>query len=374
MKSEEVIDMTNEFQEIYYIVMHSVRCEDVFGKIPGDKAEVQSKNLESLFQAIFREIDPDSHLDNLDEKEMATEAANRLKDFYNQAVFKIKNGTYGTIQETVVKGRITSPAGKSYQLTERLGSASRYSMYQCLLPDEKFGLLKVTTQAQYNSNLDREALILRILAERAIEVEKQNKTSLPYNYQLFFPRLVESFISKEQDNRRINILAFPDQIKKMSQLTPISSIIKVERERVDPKTGAWMLGKELKALAFAHDQNISNESVFASNILVEKELHGVIVFDWSSAILHSKKVPGINRMKDIIQAARLAIAVMGGDLEEGTLPESEQLPDGQFEKYIFKLAKGQVNDSNLACRQFYDLIREMWPERDFHPYTSYPRD
>lgn len=349
-----------EFENLYWEIMNTNNPRYIFGKLGGSPEE-QLRALEDIHREMAEKINPGNFTDNLDDQAIAKEALDKLTELFHQAQASI-----------ALKIPIVSPEGQSYQITGNLGSSKRFNLYQCELPDGGLGVLKIAATRESNSNMDREALVLQTLTDQALATEALNKSAMPLNFQNFIPNLVETFTSASQKNRRVSILTFPSVVKELSQLTPLSSLIRKERIRVDPRTSAWILGKVLKVLSFAYEHSVSCGLVSLGNIMIERNKHGVVVFDWTQAFIHpignvSADVQG----KEISQAARVAIAVMGGDLENGNLPESDQLTDNRYEKFIWDLAQGKTDSATVAHHQFYDLIWSLWP-RGFHPFTSFP--
>ncbi len=270
---------------------------------------------------------------------------------------------------------LESPSGNRYQVGESLGEAERFNLYACPLAEGRCGMLKIASSAVHNAALDREAFVLRLMTDRAAEVEaKSRDKKRRFNYSSFFPELIESFIAPDQDDRRVNILGFPKEITVLSQLTPITALADVEKVRIDPRTAAWMLGKLLKVLSFAHDQGITNGLVIGNNVLIEREYHGVVLFDWTLATINNDSfAPPDLATVEMAEAAIMVIDALGGDLEKGyQLPPSDQLTDERFSQFLFSLARGgDLARTSEAHRRFYDLIWSLWP-REFHPFTTLP--
>lgn len=245
-------------------------------------------------------------------------------------------------------------------------------MYLTLLPTGRSGVLKVAVDSEQNDALNNEAVALKMLRVRAEEAEATNQGGKPYNFDLFFPDLVETFVSPTQGERRINILGFPEAIEVFTQLTPVSQIREAEGVRVDPRTSAWILGKLLKVLAFTHSQGISNGMVTGSNVLVERGLHGVILFDWTLCQIHpAGKVPALLVKTELMNAAKLTVSSLGTTSPSVRLPESDQLTDGRFEEFLRRLSEGKIASATEAHERFYELIESLWGRR-FHPFTAYP--
>lgn len=270
---------------------------------------------------------------------------------------------------------VVSPSGSKYYVLQKMGGASCYSVYGCIVPSEDgtkktVSLFKIATTPNENKLLETEALVLTRLRDLADEIDqKRPKGSKPFNYGYFFPSLVESFVSEKQGNRRINILSFPDPIDSTIQLTQLSNLISKERLYVDPRTSVWILGKTLKILGLVHNANISNGRVDGSNLLIERDRHGVIVFDWTFSQIFGSGIPvGIRRL-EVVQVVQMAIKAMGGDPQTGI-----SLSDGvggQYSAIINKLITGEFYNADEAHQYFYQEVGKIWP-REYWPFTSIP--
>jgi hypothetical protein len=264
---------------------------------------------------------------------------------------------------------ITGSAGKKYGVGKLIGSSELSNLYECDIGD-RCGILKIALETTDNPCLEREALTLRAMTAEAARLEAQNTLVEPYNYDRFFPTLIDSFVARNQNNRRVNILGFSPEIKDIGQLTPVSALTQIEKVYVDPKTGAWIIGKALKVLVFAHGQGISNGQILGNNILIERAIHGVIIFDWTSSSGQTDRtLPQELVRQDLSSIGRVATIVMGGDPSNGKLPESNQLIDDRFEEFLHQLTQGAIVSARQAHSMFYELIWNMWG-REFHPYTT----
>jgi len=262
-----------------------------------------------------------------------------------------------------------------YTVGKLLGETDQFRIYQCQLPDGGVGILKIAVSPVQNGILDREAFILQTLRDEALRCEEEYQGDNPgkvLNYAVQFPNLVESFVSPDQGDRRLNIMNFVNVSDDLGRLAPIEHIITRDRVRIDPRTSAWIMGKILKLLSFAHGQGISIGRVTAENILLERDAHYVAVFDWSQAILHaSNEVPAEVASGEISQAAKAVISLLGGNPDTGELPPDDQLEDDRYARHLFALTQGEENDSWQAHEEFYKFIRNTLGWRGYHPFTTY---
>jgi hypothetical protein len=274
----------------------------------------------------------------------------------------------------LAEGAELEHAGRKYRVGRPMGRSEQFALYQSTLADGRPGIIKMASSAGDNPALDREAYILGLMAEEAARLDREAGDRPSFNYQYFFPELADSFLHPRAGGARVNVLAFPSAIEQLVQLQPLARLADGGRTRVDPRTGAWILGKALKVLGFAHQLGVSNGRVVQENVLLETESHGLLLFDWTQATLHpGGQVPGDVARREIAQAARLTADFLGADPASGTLPASDQLTDRRFEEQIRRMAAGTWADAGAAHRAFYDLLAEIWP-RKFHPFTTYRRE
>lgn len=262
-----------------------------------------------------------------------------------------------------------------YVVGKLLGETDEFRIYQCQLPDGGVGILKIAVSPANNGILDREAFILQTMRDEALRCEEEYQKENPgkaLNYQICFPNLVESFVSPDQGDRRINIMNFVNVSDDLGRLVPVDHVINRDHVRIDPRTSAWIMGKLLKLLSFAHGQGISVGKVTGENILLERDQHYIAVFDWSQAILHAgNEVQAEVASEEISRAAKAVISLLGGDLNTEELPPDNQLEDDRYARHLFALSQGEEKDSWRAHEDFYRLIRTTLGWRGYHTFTTY---
>lgn len=268
---------------------------------------------------------------------------------------------------------LNSPT-QEYGVGERLGETDTFTIYACTLPNGANGILKIATAKEHNGILDREAFVLQTLQELAVLIEERTAEREPgkgeMGYKHFFPELIEGFIAVDQGERYVLILGFSEVAKELIDLAPLEHLILRDRVRVDPKTSVWIMGKLLKLLDFAHRQGIS-VTINGENILINREHHKVLIFDWSQSIIKGGPVEADIACEEISQAAREVIKALGGDPETGNLPADDQLDSDWYQELLWSLASGHEDNASEAHTHFYNLVRPVWPSK-FHPFTAYP--
>lgn len=260
-----------------------------------------------------------------------------------------------------------------YQVGEKVAETDNYRLYLCKQNGVRQCLLQIATSLEYNGGLDRAAYVLGELKRYADALEaeyasvKADPNSL-LNYDLGFPELMDSFVCQEQGGRRINILAFRN-VEDVSRLVPLVNITDKDRQRVDLRTSAWIMGKALKMFVLTNKEKISVGLTTGNNILVEPKEHYVVFFDWTASQTHSGGVPMEIRRQEISQAAQAVIVVLGGDFRTGIFPDDGDEAFGQYTDYLLRLARGSESRAQRAHTGFYKIVDSYW-KREYYPFTT----
>ncbi len=273
---------------------------------------------------------------------------------------------------------VQAPSGILYQINKPLIQTQNFRLYRVV--SESFPgqvmILKIVTDKNLNHLLEKEAFTLKSMSEEADVVENEYSENHPgktLNYQIGFPKLIDNFLSPENENRRILVLTLT-MSESLSGVVPINMITEQDKVRIDPKTSVWILGKFLKIIAFAHDRmmiavgNLSSENIF----IIRKD-HLISIFDWSQVVFYSSGVPHEVVNDELRKAVQVVIVLLGGDPKTGTIPDHEQL-EGEGANYRLLLKSLLTKDFESvydAHLQFYEVVEEIW-ERKYHPFTEIP--
>ena len=263
-----------------------------------------------------------------------------------------------------------------YQLGELVAEAEMYRLYLCKqVVTNRQCLLQISTGIEHNGSIERNAFFLNELQRRAeiVEAEYAKVRTRPdsvLNYQLGFPELVDSFVCPEQGERRINILAFRN-VEAVNKMVPLSGITEKDHLRVDMRTSAWIFGKLLKLLVFAHSEDILVKQLGAGNILIEPDQHYVLIFDWSDALTFVGAIPEEYRRDEISAVAEAVAYVLGTNPTTGVFPDDGEPAFNDYSHYLFHLVNRNERNALRAHQNFYELIDKLWP-RGFHKFTTKP--
>jgi len=269
-----------------------------------------------------------------------------------------------------------------YEVGALVASSKKFELYLCKQVESgRECLFQIATEVANNGMLDRTAFILEELERKAAELEEEyakvrTDPKMFINYDLGFPELVDSFVCEEWKTNKsgllqVNILGFRG-IERINQLAPIRNIVVKDHRRIDLRTSAWIMGKSLKILDFAHSLGISVGRIDATNILIEADQHRVVFFDWSDAQLYPKSeiIPSEIRRREISETARAIIFILGGNLETREFPGEIDEQFKPYIEYLWQLADEKQRDAKEAYTQFYKLVDELW-ERVFYPFTTH---
>ena len=263
---------------------------------------------------------------------------------------------------------------KSYEIVKKLGETKRFNLYLCTCSKKAY-ILKIASKPEFNILLALEASILADMRSHAAFLEDaytkiKTDPNVLLNYQLCFPDIHDSFVSDKQKGRHLNIIGF-NAVEDVGNLVPVRHITTRDQVRVDCKTSAWMLGKLLKFIAFAHNQKMSCGRMTGDNVLIEREQHFILYFDMTRASYHGDEVPQDIRKTEIMKAAGIITMALGGDSTTGEYFADEQDPEGKYASFVYHLVCGGESDANKAHSDFYTLVELLWP-RTFWPYTTFP--
>lgn len=259
-----------------------------------------------------------------------------------------------------------------YEVLKLIAYAPNYRLYLCRDASSGRGyLLQVSTGIAHNGGLERAAFVLRTLANSSRhhdELYAAEHDGHKLHYDRLFPGLIETFVSKDQGNRRINVLTFTD-VENVAKLLPMSNLRTKDRLRIDPKTDAWIVGRLLKLLTIVHLEGISVRTLSSNNILLEPDKHFAIVLDWTSAWMYQSEAPRADAAVDVVRAVEAGYDALG-DID--TRSYSYDDADLQYIDLLNQI-KGQASQltTNEAHTVFYDKVRAIWPT-EFHPFTAMP--
>lgn len=259
--------------------------------------------------------------------------------------------------------------GCSYEIGRRVASTATYQLYLVReQPSGEWRLLQIAATPEDSGGLDRAAFLLRRFTDSGIQLEADYERlygGRGLHYERLHPGIVASFLSPEQGNRRINILALA-AVPDLRRVIPLSSVRRKDRQRVDPETSAWIMGRLLKMLTFVHAEGVVNRAMTPNNILLDPEQHFAVTLDWSVARIFPGVVPPEHVATDIKSAAKAVFYALGGSVGNATWPHEGHEP---YINLLRQLMHTGAPDADNALDQFYGLVRAQYGH-SFHPFTT----
>ncbi|MCL4384215.1 hypothetical protein M1116_02085 [Patescibacteria group bacterium] len=285
--------------------------------------------------------------------------------------FEGKKGTYE------VFGVLDRATGAPGPLVE----TETFRFYVTKMPDDQVGLMKINTPG-FQEVIRREVAILEKLQQIAEQTDEDAVADdqIPPHYGAFFPRVVE--VVEPNDKQVAMFLGYHPSIRTYKQLVPLPIV--TEGKRVDLATVQWILGKLLKVLDFVHAVGYSQGNIEPGNLLLETEVHGVFLLDFSAAM----EEPGDEeKREEVKRAAGLAWYAAGGTNVKKPPFDAGVMPRSGYEEYVNFLARIMTGKTTGASDEFeaiYEMANRIWPKesfvfngkrqtkRPFHVFVSYP--
>lgn len=261
-----------ELDRVTALLDKAQKPEEIFGELDGSQAE-KLLAARKVFLRLAKLVHPDTAADTTDAG-LQGAAFKKLAQFWEQAQAKINHGTYGDISAAFQPLVIRTARGQ-WKLERLLTHGDICNLYLGSSLDERGKrrvLFKVPMQPQDNDLAANEAHILRHL--RAGE-----------NYHAarhFVSQLVDAFPYEEQATgivRHMTVLSYVDglfSLKEVKEAYP---------QGIDVRDMAWIWRRLLIALDFAHTNRVIHGGVLPTHILIHPEEHGVVLIDWSYAVL-----------------------------------------------------------------------------------------
>lgn len=262
----------------------------------------------------------------------------------------------------------------SYTVGDLVAENSRYRVRKCTNSDGRELLLQVAVDDSHNGDVAKNAFLLSQLKSVADATQKRYEESErtgSLSYDLGFPELCDNFVLESQGGRQVNILGFR-YVDEVSSVIPLVKFWKSSL-RVDLRTSAWIMGKLLKVVSFAHDNRMEVSRISGNNVLIEPDKHYTLVFDWSNVVIHEEAVPASVRRREIQASAQTVIKALGGDLDRARANDAD-LP---YTNHLQLLSTTGESDATEAHRAFYEIVdslcedpESVW-EKGFHEFTTH---
>lgn len=355
--------------------------EEVFGTLTGTRSEMLD-TARKIFRQMAKVVHPDSYQGTA-EFARAEASFKLLTRLWEQAQAKIERGTYGTPDTTASFEPFILNAGARHYTVERLltrGDLCNLYISTFTGVDKKEQvIIKVPVKPGDNDLVANEARVLGHLCENK-EYEKCRH---------FVSQLVDHFSYHEKETgaqRNVNVISYIDGFYSLKEVK------EVYQGGIDPKDMAWIWRRLLVALSFAHTNHVIHGAVLPTHILIHPEQHGVVLIDWSYAVLYpetsGERISAISSMYrewypvevfakqqptpalDIAMAGKCMIDLLGGDPHKRTMPAIVPWQVQNFLRACTIASPNQrAQDAYQLLEDFDNLIGRLYGPRKFHKFT-----
>ncbi|HEY0754219.1 MAG TPA: hypothetical protein VGD98_09675 [Ktedonobacteraceae bacterium] len=370
-----------ELERVSILLEQASSPEEVFGQLPGTSTEKLAA-ARKVFLRIAKIVHPDTN-EGTDDSQKAEKAFKQLALHWEIAQKKISTGTYGKVETagTFIPFTIQTP-DCTYALESLLSRGDLCNLYvgsATSAKDKKRVLLKVAIRPRDNDLVANEGRILRHL-------------SAADNYEdarHFASQLVAAFVYEE---RATGIVRQITVLKYVGGLFSLKEVKETYPQGIDSRDMAWIWRRLLVALDFAHSNKVMHGAVLPTHVLLHPQRHGVVLIDWSYAVLNpavthawisalnagyrawypaevfarEEPRPGL----DIYMASKCMIELLGGDPQQQTMPDS--IPwqlQNHLKGCLLPLPHQRLQDASVLLQEFDELLERLWGPRKFHPFS-----
>ncbi len=355
--------------------------EEVFGTLVGTQAQ-RLEAAKKVFRQVAKAVHPDLYQGTAD-FERAHTTFKKLARLWEQAQRRIENGTYRTTNGSdTFTPFIIRTQKRQYTIEKFLAAGDVCNLYKgisTLTDTQKSCLLKFPIQPGDNDLAMNETRILKHL-KRGKGYEKLRH---------FVSQLVDAFSYQEQSSgivRHVNVLSYGDGLYSLKEVR------EAYPNGIDVKDMAWIWRRVLVALGFAHANNVIHGAVLPMHILISPREHGVILIDWSYAVLDppatgeyinaissayrewypaevfAREIP--TPALDISMAALCMLYLLNGNLHKRTAPETVPW---QLQNYLKACTlpnpQRRPQDVAILLDEFDALIERLWGPRTFREFV-----
>lgn len=410
-----------DLRAVSEMVEKSTHPEDIFGILVGTKAE-QTTGLKHQYKRLVDTIHPDKYEGDKTLKSIASAAMLKAAELLHKAEQKIKAGTYGD-RTKEARPEIVDPDPPpasvevnkvKYDLLRVYSQGDLCDLYDCAYtppapkkpvkvtpaadktvwstlvePDEDMppdptpranALFKIVRSAADNDLLENEAKVLGKLYPVDQKDEK---------YFRYLPKLLDSFTYRNRTGarRRVNL------ITKYDGMYPMSDVLGVYPKGLDYRDVVWMFKRLLVGLGYVHGQGYIHGAVIPPHVLVHSVNHGARIVGWSYAVEQDDKshvralskayrtfyAPEILAKKpatsetDIFMAAKCFVAMVGGDVATGRMPDSVPAPiQGFIQGCLLASPAARPNDAWKLHDELKDILEKVVGKPKYRPLAMPP--
>ena len=356
-----------ELQILHDNLMQAQYPEDVFGET-ASQADVSR-----TFRQMARVVHPDRYNGDVEARDLAGVAFQKLNEFHEQAETQFEAGTWGQRKRSEPEVEEfdfeIKTKKRAYHLRRVLCEGDLSTVYGGDFEDD--GLQKPVVAKIIDDARDND------LAQNEIQVLRNLRAGMDdgYDFGKHLPVFLAQFKTTE------------DQVGSLwEQVDGFDGYAIRERypRGVPPEHAVWMLNRILLVLGYAHYQGILHGNIDPSHVMFRPGDHNGWLIDWSYAITRPKETgegfrvlnadfsaPEVKAKgtplpaSDLYSVGKTMVYLMGGDVQTGTLPETVDKRLQRFIGYfLLESPRGRANDAWEVKEMLKDVRRKVFgPDR-----------
>lgn len=355
------------------MILEAKRPDDIFADLPGN-FDHKLETGRVAYRRFAAVVHPDMNVGNEDKAEEAFKILNKMWEATQAA---IEAETYGTDRAAFAEPIRVRSKRHAYKILGMTGMSDVCNVYRCEYDEGEAAILKVARSAADNDLVANEAKMLKHMLS--------NKET----YDVFAPYLpgyIETFGYRVKGGkgkaRQSNV--FTD---KFPNLFTLEQVRQKYPDGVHAKDMAWICRRILYCLGLTHANGVIHGSVFPGHILIQPEMHGLILVDWEHATLYEDPITSIDSTyktwlppevltkhnpvpgTDIFMAMRSMAYILGGDPLTGAIPARHPRQLKAFVKGCTQesVKRRPQNAADLE-EEFNVLIENLYGPRKFRPF------
>lgn len=340
------------------LALRDGRPEDVLG--------VEDPSRE--WRRLARSLHPDANGGSVE----AAAAFRKLDELWRLAVVFRDAGTYGSERAPVVR---VATKTRTYEFLDRVGSDDVADRFRARW-GMSAGYARVARKPRDNDLMRAEARALRqIVRDGRFDPE----------YLRYLPSLVESVGVRQSGGvvRQANVFAVSG-----GDWHSLADVLGRYRFGVDPRDMAWMWRRLLDVLGAVHQTDVIHGALTPENVLIEPDMHGLMLTNWSCSIVRGGRVPAASRKyrtwyapevlakdaagrgSDIYLAARTMLGVCGSTDHVATFPAAwPRTLRAFFRGCLIEDPRRRPRDAWALLEDFDEVLERTYGPRRFRPFT-----
>lgn len=259
---------------------------------------------------------------------------------------------------------ITSPE-RTYEVIKSLAAGEFSDVHIC----KSDILVKIAKGRKYNNKFQNEIDLLK----------KLNKRASGNSFEVYFPKILETFSVKEPGRAVRNATAF----KNRPHVYTLEQVREKYKSGVHIKDMAWMVNRLFSALGFAHQVGIVHGAVLPNHVLIDTKDHSALIVGWTQAVSMPGRIKSISSkyeswypeeviqkrdcgpQTDIYMAARCAMYLLG-------IEEPSKLPPkfrGFFKACLMPQKAMRPDDAWEVHDDFGEILASLFGPRKFRKFV-----